>query len=48
MKKKPFYTRWWVWVLAIILVAFFIVGIPLLINECYNRKTSDYDRNAFG
>ena len=39
MKKKPFYTRWWVWVLAIILVAFFIIGIPLLINECYIKDS---------
>lgn len=39
MKKKPFYNHWWFLVLAIIVGIFFIVGVPLIINQCYIKNS---------
>ena len=37
-EKKPWYKKWWVWTIGIIVFAFLIFGIPLIINNCYIKN----------
>ena len=37
--RKPIYKNWWLYPLVLLLILFFIFGVPLIINELYKKKS---------